>query len=601
MAEEVTYAQIRAALDAKEAAAAAAPPTTSPTTSPAAAPSDAQPSASSTTASRTELLRDPTTPKHGDYTSGDPDSLVTAVDKLPTVDPGNEIDAIRSGLEGAARSIPFTNGRMLKAAQALDAYIDSWTSGTTYDEALKKRQGESVELKKAYPGSSVAGEVVGNAAALGGAISAASRIPVVGQYAWAAVGAGQNQSWIARMVTGGLSSAAIAGGDTYAKTGDAEVAKNAAITSGIVGAVAAPLLGRIMGRVTSDNSPGPEIEAVRSYAQQLYQASEQLGVGVRPDALRRFLDTAQARLVANQYSAEMHAPLAAFLRHGETIVERGVPIPLGQMELFRRHLSGPMRSTDGAYADSTRRLAGMLADDVDNFMTSGLRARDLVRTNPAGVPANMNLSPPRGLDGVTPMPNAAVMANMSPQELARANRVIITNARELWRRQSVASRIEDTIEVAARDRQGLALGMQSQFKALAANPKFMANLRPQEAREIERLGEWRTWRGAGTQLSRMDPTRNPMKAGLGTLAVSTMGGNVTHGLAVPMAGYMAGKAADRAAQNTASTLANQVARGRITPRVDPAGRSLGTTLGLDDARRFGQAMTLPVEEKRARR
>lgn len=581
---EPTYADIRRALAETEARIAARGSGAPASGAPAGTPSEA--------ASPAPAGSNPDDPVG--FSGGDPDSVTTRLDRLPTVDPDNQIKA---GLEGAVRGIPLVGKRFLAGAQHLDAYIDSWLSGTSFEEALKKRQAESTELASTYRGSSLIGEIAGNVGGMGAALGAASQIPRVGQYAWHAVGAGQNQSWIARMVAGGLSSGGLAAGEAAIEGGDARVIQNAAVTSGIVGMVAAPLLGRIMGRAAADRSPSPGIEAIQGAARNIVQASEQLGVGLRPTAVQNFMTRSKAALGRDGYSPEMHTPLAAFMRYGERIAQRGVPMELREVELMRRHLSAAMRSTEGTYAADTRRLAGVMADRLDDWVTNA-SASMLVRTNPAGPAMNMTTQIPPMVRGPGLTANPTITPNMSNRELAQANRVLMSNFRELWRRQSAASRIEDAIEVAARDRYGLALGMHGQFKTLAGNERFMRQLRPPERAEIERLANSRTWRGVGIQVSRADPTRGGFgaHAGVGAMAAAAVTGNVLPA-ALPAAGYLSGKIVDRGATRMAQDLASDVIRGQIRPRVDPSGRTLGTLLGIDDSQRLGE-MIVESQEPR---
>lgn len=241
-------------------------------------------------------------------------------------------------------------------------------------------------------------------------------------------------------------------------------------------------------------------QQVRARSKQAYQEATDAGVVIRRNSLRNAVQEIAEDIRQMDYDADIHKTAAAVMKRLEAEAEvfgaRPNALTLDEMEILRRVARNAERSLD----ESEAAIGARVVDELDDFVNT-LQGQDLL----AG--------------------DAAV---------ATAAR---RRARDLWRRQSAAETVETAIYKARNavganySQAGILTAIQRQFRAIADNPRRMAQFTAAERDQI-------------LIIVRGTKPRNIL-AGIGRLAPKGVisGGGAGPVAAVGAAGYALGGAA----------------------------------------------------------
>ncbi len=224
--------------------------------------------------------------------------------------------------------LPTSEG--IKKAVGFEAYQPQTEAGKTFD----RYGGAGIEMAPSVLMGGAAGgvkKVIGDTA----------------KYAMAPAAAGE----IAGDVTKGTPLEPVARLGAMLATGGLAGAKGAKVT----GALSAEEWGRV--------------------GSQAYKDMKAAGVGVKPASFDRAVNDIEQQLHVAGYRPALHGPVEKVLN--ELKASKGVPQSFEELDQLHRLAMGQTKNIDA----DTRRVAGMLADKIDNFMEN-LKPADLMAGDP---------------------------------------------------------------------------------------------------------------------------------------------------------------------------------------------------------------------------
>ncbi|MCT4684094.1 MAG: hypothetical protein N4A39_10225 [Roseicyclus sp.] len=426
------------------------------------------------------------------------------------------------------------------------AAVESLLPGVNYDDRLEHYRQQERVLERDNPalafgaelGGGVLGALIpgvglvgtgargaGAVNAVGGAIRAANTAGTLGP----AAGMGT------RMLAGALAGGAGAGtygfmegegglGERVASAGDAA-------PWGVGFGMAAPVLGAAakglgdevvaMGPLRAARRSAPSADALRAEGRAAYQAIDDMGAQVRPEAWQRFISETDAILPEVSGYDRLPGPgsltpkTARVMQVGNEMVNQMAPEPTAAL---------PFREID-----QFRRKAGVAAADMSNG-----------RSTPDGQAGTQIVT---RLDGFVNNLRPEDMVEGDPAALQSA----ITKAREIWGRMSRAQLLEDAIDNSESYVSGGASGIRNQFARILRNPKLRRGFSEDELTVMRRVAQ-------GTIPERI---LYNISGGLGQLSLTGLGAGL--GSAAGPVGTVVGGAAGAGAASGLSRLAGMLA------------------------------------------
>lgn len=329
------------------------------------------------------------------------------------------------------------------------------------------------------------------------------------------------------MMTRGAAEGALYGGVQGALTGEggADRLRRAAVGVGVGGAVGAAA-GALGARSATKAARAdlPDAAALKVQANALYQQADDAGVAISSNSLRQFSRDAGQAIQDAGFDPRIHRNIAAALRR--LAKESAGPQSLRQMDVFRQIVR------DAGVTDGEKRLAGVLVDKLDDFLT-GLQPGDVIAGN------------------------------------SRQGVELLTQARELWSRGKKSELIERLFfnarnAVGANYTQaGMDTAIRQQFRGVAGNPRVWRTFTPDEQQAI-------------LKVIRGGPLQNLMRL-FGKFAVR---GPVTGAIAYGVTGPVAGAAIQGVAEGArlVGNRATAANAGRVADLVRSGGRIPAPTM-----------------------
>ncbi len=303
---------------------------------------------------------------------------------------------------------------------------------------------------------------------------------------------------------------------------------------GVVGGIV-PAATKSMLRRPVDTSPAPDKQSIRAEADASYQAADDAGVIIKPDAMERMARDLHQELSDFGYHPKLH-PTGAVAIDEISQAIKGGNITLKGVDRIRqvvKDASQPLNWKD-------KKVAGKVVKRIDDMLAK-LTPDDVVAGDPAkGVAA-------------------------------------LTKARALWARLSKAELVDATFEKATRQASVANSGgnidnaIRQKFNALLNSPTKLRGFSPDEIAMVKRVAEGR---GGTQELLRWAGKMSPRSGGLLTLiSLAGIGGGaaVNPWLALPAAGAVAGAiarpVADAMTKGNVRMLSSAVRRGNsFVPR-----------------------------------
>lgn len=280
----------------------------------------------------------------------------------------------------------------------------------------------------------------------------------------------------------------------------------------------------------------PTTEALKAEGRAAYQAIDDAGVAVNPDAARNRLQ-AIARVLADEGADPILTPNAnrVATRMTEAVPDGINTVPFSELDKMRR-IAGNAAGANPANRPDTR-LSTMALESIDDFVR--------------------NLGPDQVDAG-----DIETLQTMLPK------------AREVWSRMSRSQLMDDAIEAGSNNyRTGAASGIRAQFQRILNNPKLSRGFSDAEIKMIRRVVN-------GTLPEQI---LNYAGSGLGMIAQGAVGG-LMGGLPGMLAGTAVGagarKASEAVVNRNAEIARALVASGKVPqlPTASPALRQIIETL-----------------------
>lgn len=215
----------------------------------------------------------------------------------------------------------------------------------------------------------------------------------------------------------------------------------------------------------------PDLEKLRGLADAAYAKAENAGVVVSKNSLRRTVRSIKEHSLYEGLDKTLHPKATAVIKRLEE--SSGKELSFKELETLRRVAKGAASSIE----PDERRIAGIIVDKIDDFMT--------------------NMKPS---DVVSRDPKAAKVASDSLQ-----------SARLLWSRFKKGETVEELVE-RAKNRAGQFSGsgyenaLRTEFRQLAQNKKRMRVFSPEEQRAIRVVARGGTMENGLRFLGKFAPT-----------------------------------------------------------------------------------------------
>lgn len=414
--------------------------------------------------------------------------------------------------------------------------------GEIYNDQLQIERANIRAAREQYPVTGAVGEVAG-AVGTGYGLAKAGLTML-----------GRGAQTLPRLAGIGAAEGAIYGGVSGAgggETADERVAEG--LRGAAVGGITGGIFGTIAG-VLGRRSPAAEtLDELRASSRAAYKASESIGLNINSGAYRNFVGNLEAELGRQGYREGVHTGLRNILREFHKEASTGNSIPLSLMEELRKVARSALSSTDA----NEVRLAGILMDNVDNFVT--------------------NLSSSQTTAGSM----GPYMRNMAVDAL--------NDARMYWARLSKGERIEQLIvragERAQRSGTSLDVAIRSEFDSLlrgprtsAGIPRAMRGFTREEVDAARRVVTGGPIENLLRQIAKFDIRSHPYAGAAGSVVGGAIGGPVG-AVAVPAAGYLARAGAEATTLRNATLVSELVRRGASTA-VTPSAAAAPLLAGL---------------------
>ncbi len=390
---------------------------------------------------------------------------------------------------------------------------DTWSE--RYGSALKEARGVQSAAQQQHPVAYGAGEV-------SGAVAPALLAPeMYGSRAIAEAPTAVSAAGRAAAFGAGQGAVAGFGGGEGGAENRLRSAAVGGAAGAVTGAVTAPIargVGNLVGR--GPNPTIPTNDQIQTAGDALYQAADNAGVIITPQAIQGLENTIRQDLGGSGFDATLHPQIMAAYRRIVQQAQSGQPITLRGLDILRQ--------VAGDAADSPRRgerrLGSMLIQHIDDFI-DGLNPNDLVMGNAGqAVPA-------------------------------------LQNARQVWsslRKSELVDELVHTAELqAASTNSGgnLQNVIRQKLRTLLTNRSLGRGFTDEERQALEQIV-----RGTPTQnglriLGRLAPSSNSWLGVISTLA----GGPA--GALVPVIGATAKGAANRSTENAVLGLSELVRGG----------------------------------------
>lgn len=453
------------------------------------------------------------------------DRVVGTVSSAPFVPPDTDRvvgtsqfeDTTEALARGMVRGIPLMGPALESGIEA----VESFMTGRSIQDIRERGS----YLQQTNPGTSTAGEVVGNIAGSAGMVMA---FPT-------AFGAGAG-GLATRIGLGAASGGAVGAADTKVRGGNP--LSGAAL--GAAGGAGGAIIGGALGRVFARRAAAPTSQALKEVAGPLFDRARTAGVVVKPDPYRTSVANLTATLRQEGLDPILHPKATRALARLQEATRKST-ISFEELHTLRRIVGAAAGSVD---ADE-RRVAKIAIEHLDHFMEK-LKLSDVASGNPAAATA------------------------------------ILRAARQLWTRANRAEIVEDAMERAQR---AIASGtitegtaIRGQFRRIANNKGLMRKFSKEEQAAIKSVSQ-------SDQVAEVLKLIGGLRSMvIGGVAGSILGPIGSAGIAGGLMGVgLAGRAvAARSARSAAATVQELAATGRLTSVLPPstAGKAAGAAIGL---------------------
>jgi hypothetical protein len=456
------------------------------------------------------------------------------------IDPPSISDRLDVFGRGMREGVPIVGPALQGIHSRVRAGFRAAHTGRTPEQELADIQRQSDAMTERLPGTHLAGEITGGVVATAPLVAAAP-----GAFGLA------NASRLENIARAGTTAGLLTGADVAARGGTPEQQVQGALVGGALAGIMAPVFARLGGRAAAARSTAPTtVDDASRQASILYSQADAAGVRVAPSALADAATTIRQRAADAGFDPVLHPGAARLMAIQSERAAAGQVLSLRDLENIRRQATGIIRSTT---SDDERRIVGRIVSDYDDFLARlGTRTGQVVAGDPAEA------------------------------------RAAVTAARSLWRRASIAERLETAIDRASRHASGFAPGIRSEFRRLADDKKFMRGLADDDKAAIKKLGSIKNFRSFLTFVARFDPWRSPALAGGAGLVAGLGSSNLGVGAAVPVTGMAARSISDRIFRSRAEAIQSGVLRGSQRKPMSRAGMTLGAAFGISAGRTAGQ-------------
>lgn len=280
----------------------------------------------------------------------------------------------------------------------------------------------------------------------------------------------------------------------------------------------------------------PTADDLFDAGRRAYDAADNAGVTFDPAGIGDLATSGQAALQQFGAHPQLQPRAYAVLGAIQDASSSGQPLKLRDVENLRKIASNAIRGTQDA---SDKAATAKLMELIDAF-----------EVNPAS-PYVMMGDQKAGSDA-------------------------IKEARDLWRRGSKSSMLEEALVKAERQAASAGSGgnidnaIRQQIKSILNSPKKSLGLKPEEIEALERVVKGTPGQNALRLGGKLAPTG--IVSGMGTIGIPSVAGEPMLGLLLAGAGMGMKGAADRATGNNLA-IADAIIRAGKRPTVDPATRS----------------------------
>lgn len=291
----------------------------------------------------------------------------------------------------------------------------------------------------------------------------------------------------------------------------------------------------------------PTTEALRAQGNAAYQAIDDMGVQIKPEAFKNATDDITSTLKQNGLDV---------LPGGNSLTPKSNRVVDIMDDMNAQMAAEPTAALPFSSVDQLRRKAGVAASDVGNKLESSLGSQTIGKLD----------------DFINTLPEDAVT-----QGDAKALGPAINKARDIWQRMSKSQLIDDAIEAGEGNYlSGGSSGIRNQFKRILRSPKLSRGFSDAEKAAMRKVIN-------GTMPEQL---LNLLGGGLGQLTTIGAGGALGSaggplGSAVGAAvgaglGSVARKASEAVSSRNAETVRAMIANGGLqqTPQASALGRLL---------------------------
>lgn len=354
---------------------------------------------------------------------------------------------------GVTQGLTFGYGDEMVAA--LRPYLHD---GETYDSALANERKLLEQARADRPGYALGGEVAG---------AVASPVNAV-------LPGGATSGGLGARMMAGAKAGAVGGGLYGFGAGEGSAAdriKNAIAAGGVGGGIGSmiPVVGAgvqkaadrmaLKAKIAELVRGAPSSEALRAEGRAGYQAIDDAGVMVRPDAVQSGLSKVSDDLVSEgvglDKTGKVFPGARAIVDAASEIgaapqVGPAAPVPLGQLDVLRRFAGNVAGSNPVNKADT--RLATRAIDGIDDFV-GGLKPSDITSGDLQTV------------------------------------QTLLPKVRDIWARMSRSQKLDDAIAAGDNYLSGPASGIRNQFASLLRNQKAMRGFSEAEKSVMRRVSQ----------------------------------------------------------------------------------------------------------------
>lgn len=458
----------------------------------------------------------------------------------------NTLDAMTAGA-AAGLTGNFFDEIASGAMTPIELGIGAWTGaddgkglydrvGDAYSRALEKNRSYEASAREAHPLASLTGDVLGSMAtggtlAKGGATLLNVAKPTLPNMAGRAAAEGA--------LYGGVYGA---GSGEGAEDRVKQAGRGAAV-GGLIGGGLGAVAGRQAEKAISRSLP--TADDLKAAGRAAYQASEDAGVAIRPEAIKRLQQDVQASLTDFAYHPKMQPMASVAVDEIGRLVGQGAPVTLKGMDTLRQMAAKANNPMNRSEAEAGRRIM----DEIDKLIEG------LGRPTPSGTTAV-----------ALPSQKAAAQPDVLMGD-ADAGVSALREARGYWRQARKSETIEDAVTRAERRAASTGSGgnidnaTRQNIRAILDSPKKARGFTDAEKAAMERAVRGTLPQNVARLVGKLSPEGNGLMAALnvGAAAVNPMmlGGTA--------AGFAAKRFADAATPRNVQSILDIIRSGGQPP------------------------------------